>query len=55
MKLIRLHLRHIDVGIFGKRQIGGISCNVARFQTVGRLAQASIAVNSVEGVSSGYV
>lgn len=39
--------------IFGKRQIGGISCNVARFQTVGRLAQASIAVNSVEGVSSG--
>ena len=51
-RLIKLHLRHIDTGIFGKRQIGDISCNIARFQTVGRLAQASLAVNSVKSAAS---
>ncbi|KAJ3574361.1 hypothetical protein NP233_g1834 [Leucocoprinus birnbaumii] len=38
--------------LFGKRQIGGIACNVARFQTVGRLAQSSAAVNAVKSAAS---
>jgi hypothetical protein len=40
-------------GMFGKRQIGGIACNVARLQTVGRLAQSSAAVNAVKDAASG--
>ena len=52
LRMIKLRLRHIGTGIFGKRQIGDISCNIARFQTVGRLAQASLAVKSVKSAAS---
>lgn len=38
--------------IFGKRQIGGIGCNVARAQTVGRLAQSAAAVKAVKSAAA---
>jgi hypothetical protein len=45
----------ILINCSAKRQIGGIACNLARFQTVANLAKSSQAVNKLKAAAAAFV